>query len=127
MGEKTLSNPTVEVNNQVIGIVPNSVKYKNGKGDKNLRPQSAGGNSIEMIATENAETKKGMVSFELYNTQTNDDLVASWQDAVDGVAIRLSDGSFVKPFRRMHVINDPEFALGADGMVPVLFEGDPVQ
>jgi hypothetical protein len=123
--QRTLANPTVEVNNGVIGIIPNSLSYKRGKGDVSVRPQSAGGNSIEIIRTENAETKKSMVKFSLYNTKANRDLITAWQDLVDGAAIRLSDGDFIESFRSMFIINDPEMNLGADGNVEVTFEGQP--
>lgn len=125
MSEKTLSNPAVEVNNNTVGIIPNTLTYKRGKGDLALRPQSAGGDSIEMIKTENAETKKGMVKFSLYNTKTNADLYESWQDLTDGVSIQFSDEAFVRAFRNMFIITDPEVALGADGNIELEFEGNP--
>lgn len=120
----TLSNPTAEVNNDAIGIVPNSLTYKKGKGDKNVRPQSAGGNSVSMVITENAETKKGMVKFSLYNTKNNQDLLDAWQDN-NANTIRLSQDDFVVSFRGMVVITDPDVQTGADGNLEVVFEGQP--
>jgi hypothetical protein len=123
--EKTLANPTIEINDAVIGIVPNSASYKTGKGDINIRAQSAGGNSIDVIKTENAETKISMVKFKLYNTSTNVGLVRTWQDSVDGNTIAMSDGDFIESFREMFVITDPEVMLGADGELEVEFNGRP--
>ena len=123
--QRTLSNPTVEINDQTIGTIPNSLSYKSGRGDISVRPQSAGGNSIEVIRTENAETKKGMGKLSLYNTKVNRDLVREWQDKMDGNTIRLSDGDFTESFSQMFVCTDPEFNLGADGKVEVTFEGNP--
>ena len=120
----TLSNPTVEVNNDTIGVVPNSISYMKGKGEKNVRPQSAGGNSVEMIITDNAETKKGMVKFSLYNTKANQDLLDAWQDS-NANTIRLSQGDFVVSYRGMVVTSDPEVSTGADGSFEVAFEGQP--
>lgn len=120
----TLSNPSVEVNNDAIGIVPNSLSYKKGKGDKNVRAQSAGGNSIEAIVTENAETKKGMVKFSLYNTATNQSLLDGWQEG-NANTVRLSQGEFTLSFRTMVVTTDPEVQTGADGNLEVTFEGQP--
>lgn len=123
--EKTLANPAVEVNDAVIGIVPNSCSYKTGKGDINIRAQSAGGNSIDVVKTENAETKISMVKFKLYNTKSNVGLVRGWQDAISGNTINLSDGDFIEAFREMFVITDPEVMLGADGELEVEFNGRP--
>lgn len=121
----TLANPTVEVNDTVISIVPNSLAFKDGKGDTNLRPQSAGGNSISVIKTTNAETKKSMVKFSMITTGENDALKSQWQDLDNGVTIRLSDADFLKSFRRMHVMEDPEVSTGADGVTEIAFEGQP--
>lgn len=127
MAERTLANPSVEVNDIVIGIKPNSLKFKTGKGDVNVRPQSAGGDSIEIVRTENAETKKSMVGFVLYNTKPNVDNVRAWQsnNSADGNTVKLSDGDFVESFRNMFLITDPEITLGADGEMEVMFEGSP--
>lgn len=123
--ERTLANPTIEVNDAAIGIVPNSVSFKTGKGDVNIRAQSAGGNSIDVIRTENAETKISMVKFKLYNTRTNVQLMRDWQDSTTGNTINLSDGDFIESFREMFVTTDPEVALGADGELEVEFMGRP--
>ena len=125
--EKTLANPTIEVNDAVIGIIPNSCSYKAGKGDINIRAQSAGGNSIDVVKTENAETKISMVKFKLFNTKTNSEQVKTWQDSVNGNTINLSDGDFIQAFREMFVITDPELMLGADGEIEVEFNGRPSQ
>lgn len=125
MAFKTLANPTVEVNDVVIAIKPNSLSYKSGKGDKNVRSQSAGGNSIEVVVTENAETKKSMVKFTLFNTKENVDYLEEWQDILGEVTIQFSDGDFTKQFRKMSVTTDPEVALSADGEFEIEFEGQP--
>lgn len=123
--EKTLANPAIEVNDAAIGIVPNSCSYKTGKGDIKIRAQSAGGNSIDVVKTEDAETKISMVKFKLYNTRTNVGLVKGWQDSVNGNTINLSDGDFFEAFREMFVITDPEIMLGADGELEIEFNGRP--
>ena len=125
MAFKTLANPTVEINDVAIAIKPNSLKLKSGKGDINIRPQSAGGNSIQIVKTDNAETKKGMVTFSLFNTKQNIDAVKSWQDSEDGNTIQLSEGDFIQSFRQMFVMTDPEISLGADGELEIVFEGLP--
>lgn len=123
--ERTLANPTIEVNDAAIAIVPNSCSYKKGKGDTKVRAQSAGGNSIDIVRTEDAETKISMVKFKLYNTRSNVALFTEWQDSVDGNTINLSDGNFIESFREMFVTTDPEVSLGADGELEVEFMGRP--
>lgn len=127
MALKTLSNPQIEVNDQTIAIVPNSLSYKKGKGDKDVKAQSAGGQSIEVVVTENAETFISMVKFKLYNTAVNFNLVDQWIDNVpDGNTIRLSEGEITESFRSMIVTTEPERIVGADGELEIEFKGQPV-
>ena len=126
---KTLSNPTVEVNDDTITILPNSLTYKEGQGDVNVRPESAGGNSIEVVVTDNAETKKSMCKFKFSNTDTHLNQVKEWLAARTngGVTISLSEDGIQVAFRSMILITEPERSVGADGEIEVEFEGPPVE
>lgn len=122
----TLTNPTIEVNDNPIAIVPNSCSYKKGRGEKAVKAQSAGGNAIETVITINAETKKSMVKFKLYPTKENFDLSDVWIDNVYGNTIRLSEGELTESFRGMVTTTEPERKIGADGELELEFEGQPV-
>lgn len=126
MTTRTLSNPAVEVNDQAVSIVPNSLSYKKGQGDRTVKAQSAGGNAIEAIVTENAETKISMVKFKMFNTKTNLDLANSWIENISGNTIRLSEGALTESFRGMIVTTEPERSIGADGELELEFMGQPV-
>lgn len=123
---RTLSNPSVEVNDQAIAIVPNSCSFKLGQGEKTVKAQSAGGNSIEPVVSENAETKLSMVKFKLTNTKENFDFVRQWVANISGNTIRLSEGDMVESFRGMVTTTEPERAIGADGELELEFMGKPV-
>lgn len=125
MASRTLSNPVIEVNDSVISIMPNSFTYKEGQGDKDVKAQSAGGNAIDVVITENAETKISMAKFKLYNTATNLNLIKTWM-ANQVNTIRASEGDIVVPFRDMVVTTEPERAIGADGELEIEFKGAPV-
>ncbi len=122
-----ISAPTLEWNNEVFYIVPNSLKYKSGKGERNVRAQSGGGSSVQMVVTENVETKKSMVNFELMNTKLNIDKVQEFIDLFDQNAIEFSDpkSGFAISLSNMTIINDPEVALSQDGNISVEMEGAP--
>lgn len=124
-GEQAIATPTIQVNNETIAIVPNSFKYKGGRGERTIRTQSSGGSAVDVVSTENAETKKSMVTFEMINTAKNISLVEDWQDNLNANAITASDNNqnFTKAFSNMTVINDPEVALSQDGSISVEFEG----
>lgn len=122
----TLNNPTVEVNDNPIAIVPNSLSYKKGRGEKSVKAQSAGGNAIETVVTQNAETKVSMVKFKLYPTKENFDLADVWIDNINGNTIRLSEGELTESFRGMVTTTEPERMVGADGELELEFQGMPV-
>ena len=123
---KALSNPSVEIDDNPISIIPNSLSFKYGKGDKSVKTQSAGGNSIESILTEDAETKISMVKFKLRNTNVNLNLANTWTANVDGMTIRLSEGDMSVSFRNMVVVTEPEVAIGADGELELEFQGQAI-
>ena len=126
-GFSAISTPTIQVSNETISIIPNSFKYKGGLGERNVRTQSAGGSSVDVVMTENAETKKSMVSFELINTAGNISLMEDWHAALNANSITASDNNqnFTKSFANMTMINDPEVTLSQDGNLTVEFEGSP--
>jgi hypothetical protein len=124
MSQKSLSNPTIEVNDDTIAIVPNSFSYKPGKGDKGVKAQSSGGDGIEVVITENAETKKSMVKFKLYNTSRNLQLVKDWSAQFSNT-IRASEGDISESFRDMVITAEPERMIGAEGELEIEWEGAP--
>lgn len=123
---RTLSNPTIEVNDEIIAIVPNSLSFKEGIGDKNVRSQSAGGNSVDPVITENAETKIGMCKFKLYNTAVSLALATDWTNRF-GSSIRIYEQDFNISFRDMVVTTEPERLIGADGDLEIEWMGRPSQ
>ena len=125
MAEKTLSNPTIEVNSDVVGIIPNSLVFKNGIGDKDVKAQSAGGNSISAVITEDATTKVSMVKFKLYNTIVGLQKVKDWSAITTGSTIEISEDDFAESFQDMIVCTEPERAVGADGELEVEFKRMP--
>jgi len=127
MSERALSNPTIEINDVVIGIIPNSLSYKNGGGDKAAKAQSAGGNAISIVVTENAETKLSTVKFKLYNTLANLNRVKNW-NALYSNTIRIYEGGITgltESFADMVMTTEPERAVGADGELEIEFRGKP--
>lgn len=124
MSQRSLSNPTLEVNDDTIAIIPNSLVFILGKGKKTVKTQSTGGDGIEVVISEDAETKKSMVKYKLTNTKKNLQFVKDWQNLFSNT-IAISERDFSESFRDMVVTNDPERAIGADGELEIEWEGAP--
>ena len=131
MSIRALSNPQVEVNNQNIAIVPNSLSYQGGEGDINVRAASGGGDSVQTVHTVDAESKISKVMFDVYMTIELDALISEWKGTPGGVVVAFSellgDGdTLVRTFNGMSLMNHPERNPTADGVVSLEFMGDPM-
>ena len=121
---KALSVPGIAVNNVPIGIVPNSYKYKLGKGETKVRAASSGGGAVETVHTEDAEGKIGMMSWEMYVTEETEELVAGWkQNTGLNFVSAQQPGSAPRSMGTASMTNDPDFEASADGVVEISFEG----
>lgn len=119
-----ISSPTVTVDNETIAIVPNSFEFGLGLGTKNVRVASSGGNSTEIIVTENVEEKKSPVKFSIYPTKENIDKIQKWgkdKHVVQG----FDQEGFQKTIQDAVLISDPKIALGADTVIELEWEGKP--
>lgn len=127
MANRALSVPGVSVNNTPISIVPNSYKFTRGDGETTVRAASSGGGGVVSVHTEDAESKIGKMSWEMYVTPETIELIAGWKAGIgenfvsaQQVGITPISGS------NMSMTNDPDFEASADGKVEVMFEGDPL-
>ena len=125
MAFKTMANPTVEVNNDVIAIVPGSLAFDPGWGETKMRVASAGGDSKEFYSSDDSSTQIGMVQFKLITAKNNVDLIKEWIGLrkLNGSTVTLSDADYTEAFSEMVISNKPEISTGADGEIEVKFEG----
>lgn len=131
MSIQAISVPTIKVNNDVIGIVPNSFKYTPGYGEVEVRAASTGGGNAVSVHTENAETKVSNVMFSVYPTTDNISKIRTWKsqvaaNTVEAVQRGISGKDFTIAFKGLSVTNDPEIQAASDGVVEVEMAGDQV-
>jgi hypothetical protein len=119
-----ISDPSVVVNDITVNVVPNSVSYKSGKGEKSVKVQSAGNGLVSVVNSTNVETKKGMVKFSVYSTEQAIALKELWQSNGGGNVIEL--GSVNLTMSQGTMVNDPEITLSDDGKVELEFQGAPL-
>jgi hypothetical protein len=119
------NNLTLEVNDVQIAYVPNSIKYRDGKGSVSVNVNAAGGGATTITHSVDLENAKGMVSFQLRMTQENDALVRGYFTNIGANTIRMSNNTtgFTKVFSGMSLTEDPDRELSADGVIDLTFEG----
>ena len=116
-----ISDPEIVVNDITVYVVPNSVSYKSGKGESNVKVQSAGNGLTSVVVSRNVETQKGYVKFSVQSTKEAIALKENWQSNVGGNVIEL--GSVNQTMSNSTMTNDPEINLTDDGVVEMEFEG----
>lgn len=122
-----LSVPGLAVNNAPISIVPNSFSFKLGKGETTVRAASAGGGAVDVVHTENAETKIGTMKWEMYVTNETKQLIAGWKDNLGSNFISAQQpGQAPISMGTASMVNDPDFEASADGTVEVEMQGAPI-
>jgi hypothetical protein len=117
----------ITVNNEPIGIKPNSFKFKPGIGDRNVRTKMSG-NNIDTVVSTDIETAKGMCSFTLLTEGDTIATVTTWQNNLDANVVVGQDTETGKTytFTRAIIITDPEFGTGVDGETEIEFESSRV-
>jgi hypothetical protein len=127
MGSIVISTPSVIINNEVILIKPNSLKYTSGLGEFKVRTESAGGGEVQTVAAKDVSTQIGKLSFSLEPTTENANLVRGWKSNFNNNAIEVvdTDSGFTGTFTNAVLVNDPEMALSSDGEISVEWQSDP--
>ena len=119
MAKYAISKPNVVVNNNTVAIVPGSCKFTEGEGTTNVRAASSGGGSVELIISDNAEEKIGMISFELPNTAENINLARGWKKNPGANVVEVNGEAggvaFNRVFNAASIANDYEAELSTDG------------
>lgn len=125
--QRRISTPQIIIDNQVIGIVPNSFSYTEGFGEQTYNVQSGGGNSVQTVLGQNVETAMSDVKFRVYNTLDNIELLRSYKAAnILGrtQVITASDqaSGMTRTFQGGILTNNYEVALGADSEIDIEFK-----
>lgn len=116
-----ISDPEIVVNDITVFVVPDSVMYKSGKGERKVLPQSAGNGNVQQVVSRDVNTFKGMVKFSVRSTTESIALKEQWQNNEGANVIEL--GSVNLTMNNATMINDPEINLTSDGVVEMEFEG----
>lgn len=125
MSQIRLANPTILVNNNAIAIVPNSCTYTEGLGEQKVEPQSAGGNRVETVYSEDISSRMSTFKFEVANTEYHIELLREWKLNRNANAISATGNTFTRTFTNMALTSNYEVSLGADTNITVEFMGDP--
>lgn len=125
-----LANASVVINNEPVAIVPNSLKFTEGKGEQNMRAASSGGGAVEQVFSSNVETNFSMVSFELYNDIDSIETARAWKTLTNQNSVNVSGTTpngktLSRSFSQAAILNDYEVELGSDTTFEIEFKSNP--
>lgn len=123
---KVLSQTCIKINNTFFDIVEKSFKVKKGYGTKENVPTIGENGKIIRNVVVNTGEKIATGSFQILNTQENQDKIDQFMDS-DSLTIEAIDvnGQY-KPITNASIMNDPEWAGSGDG-VDIEFAGDAME
>ncbi len=124
---QSLSGSQLTVDNDVIGYMANSLKYDLGNPERKVDPQVVGNGAVFNVVSEDISTQKSKVMFDLKSTTENELLVSTWNTNSDANVIKvISPEGVARVFESAALINKPEFDTGADGVISIEFESNPL-
>jgi hypothetical protein len=120
-----LSDVTVVVNNETVGVIPNSVSYTEGFGEQAVRAVSIGGGKTEQVFSNDLESNYSKVKFDLPSTVDNIDLARKWKVQGNANVVSLqaqnADGNVVRTFTGAAFTADYDVELGVDSNISCEF------
>lgn len=123
------SDAVVNVNNDSVGIVPNSLAFTEGLGDQKILPVSDGGGRVAQVFANDLETAFGMVKFSIRSTIENIELARSWKVAGNTNVIVISGdddegNDFIRTFTQASLASNYEVAIGTEGNIEIEFQSN---
>ena len=122
---RRIATPQLLINNNVIAINPNSLIFTEGLGEQTVTIASTGGGGTQIVTSNNVETNKSKIMFEVPSTKENIDFFRGVKSNSGLNVIQFSDpeSGLARTITNATIINDYEISLGAEGNIPIEIEG----
>jgi hypothetical protein len=125
-----LNDIIILVNDEQVAYTPDTLKWKDGFGDYNIRNAVVGGGQTEQVFSRDLSTKFGMVGFSMPTTEENEANKRTWKVNGNNNVVELvgpPGSNFSKIFTQAAIISDPESNAATDGNIEVEFNTNPAQ
>ena len=125
--EVILVNVSVEVDDEPITVVGDTVTFKEGLGERSVTAASKGGNPV-IIISDDLTTRIGEVMFEMPSTIESMNVSRDFSNRGIGRVVRMSgtttDGKRMgRTLTQAVMVNDPEKQVQNEGTLKVEFKG----
>lgn len=121
-----LIDASVYVNDELIPIVPGSLKTTPAKGEVKARALAIGGNKVTIVGGLDTSTLLEEVKFEIANTSDDTERVEDWKrrsitNELNVIKLAWPGQDHVRAYLKAFMVNSPEADHSADGNIPVEF------
>lgn len=120
-----LTDATLVVNNEPVGIDPNSLKFTEGLGEQKIRVVSTGGGKVEQIYSRDLESNMSKISFTMPTTVDSVKLARQWKTNANRNVLQVAgstpDGDVTRTFTGAALTNDYEVPIGSEGSIELQF------
>lgn len=128
MGEQ-VTDAAIVVNNEAVGVNPNSVEFDEGRGEQTVRPVSIGEGKTEQVYANNLETNIGGVKWTMPTTVENIKLALSWKTNknrnVVTIAGSTDDGPLARTFTQAALTANYKIPIGTEADIEIEFMANP--
>jgi len=122
-----LSDVTLEIAEETVGIIPNSLSYTEGLGEQKLRAVSIGGGATEQVYANDLESNFSVVKFEMPTTIENVKLARKWKSSGNANFISMSGtvggADFTKTIASAALTADYEVPIGTEANISIEMMG----
>lgn len=117
---------TLLINDSAVVYVGDSLKFKRGGGDQDMRPGIVGSNEVTQIFVNDLASAVGMIEFEMHFTKENTELALDWKNAnpnnVVQFVARTQDGNITLTWNNAVQTEDPEHTVATEGNISMKFK-----
>ena len=119
-----LFDPNVRINNSVLATI-GEIKIKGGYGESSQMAQSLGNGAIQLVYSENVETKISEVTMSIASTSEHIDLIGQFKKNrnTNYIVLNSSTSNMSIVFKNMALTNDPDINLSNEGQIQLVFKG----
>jgi len=119
---RVVSTVSVNVDGENIGIIPNSLEYKEGKPERDVKGLDNG----DITFSENRESALGMIKFDIPSTKENIDLANTLMSRTNSTVKFFDENGTEKVMASGVTKNDSSTNLGTDGKITLDYMGTPL-
>lgn len=124
-----IADAVVTVNNDAVGIVPNTLTFNEGLGEQKILPVSDGGGKVSQVFANDLETNFASVNFSVRTTAENINKCRGWKNGgntnVVIIAGEDADGNdFIRTFTQASLSGNYTVQIQTEGTIELEFQSN---